>query len=159
MKKGIWRLQAHHSSYKFHPSALASFPVTPAPAPPPCISGGSREAHKPSTRLLRGKRLCRTLDTIAYAIRIFRINRVVVGSLRRQLIHAYAENSVVMGWVQPDVRLGSQVQFLGIRAVVHHGKVLGRAARIVAGPPNDGQMLAVQLDLRPLSDFHAVHLF
>src|SRR5258708_16851864 len=122
-------------------------------------AGGSREAHKASTRLLRGKRLCRTLHTIAYAIRIFRINRVVVGSFRRQLIHAHADNSVVMGWVQPDVRLGSQVQFLGIRAVVHHGKMLGRAARIVAGPSNDGQMLAVQLDLRPLSDFHAVYLF
>ena len=98
-------------------------------------------------------------NSVALAAGVHRVNRVVVRSFCRQVVYAHAENSVVMGWVQPDVRLGSQVQFLGIRAVVHHGKVLGRAAWIVACPANDGQMLVVQFDFGSLPYFQVVRPF
>lgn len=75
--------------------------------------------------LLSGKTFDRADNVIACAVRSFRINCVVVSGVRLQAERADAEHRVGMLLVQPDVRLGCEVQVFGIRAVVENGEMLG----------------------------------
>ena len=98
-----------------------------------------------SGRLAPPPLLCRegvywACDSVALAVGLHRVNLVVVGSVRRKAFHAHAEHRIGMGRVQPDVRFRRLAQILGIRAVVHNSKVFRRAARVVGGPLDNGQI-------------------
>jgi hypothetical protein len=75
------------------------------------------------------------LHSVALAIGFRRVNRVVVGCPRLEPVHAHAENGIGKARVQPDWRFRRLVQFRGIRTVAHNAVMLGRGARVVAGPP------------------------
>ena len=79
-------------------------------------------------------------DSVAPAVGLRRVHRVVVSRPWLQVVHAHAEHRIGMGRVQPDVRSRGLAQVLGIRAVVNNSKVLRRAARVVGGPPDNGQI-------------------
>ena len=96
--------------------------------------------------------LYRTGNSIAPAVGLHRVHRVVVSRPRLQVVHANAEHRIGMGRVQPDVRFGRLAQVLGIRAVVYNAKVLGRAPRVVGCPPNNGQIFAGRFELWSLED-------
>ena len=87
-----------------------------------------------------GKGFYRAGHAVAPAVGLHRVHRVIVSRPRLQVVHAHAEHRIGMGRVQPDVRLRGLAQVLGIRAVVHNSKVLRRAARVVRGPPDNGQI-------------------
>jgi hypothetical protein len=75
------------------------------------------------------------LHSVVLAIGFSRVNRVVVVCPRLEPVHAHAENGIGMARVQPNWRFRRLVQFHGIRTVAHNAVMLGRAAKVVAGPP------------------------
>src|SRR5258708_40012136 len=57
-----------------------------------------------------------------------------------------------MARVQTDERFRRLVQFRWIRTVAHNAVMLGRAARVVAGPPDNRKIGISPFDLWPLHD-------
>src|SRR5713101_5207188 len=99
-----------------------------------------------------GEMLNRALHPIARAIGPYRVHGVVVRRPRRKVLHAHAENGIGMAWVQPDWRLRGLAEVLGIRTVMHHSVVFGRASRVLACPPDNDQVGPGRLELRSLRD-------
>src|SRR5216684_2419845 len=93
-----------------------------------------------------------TRDPIARAIGFHRIDFVVVHRSRRKVIHAHAENGIGMARVQPDWRLRGLAEVLGVRTVMHHSVMLGRASRVLACPPDNDQVGPDRLELWSLRD-------
>ncbi len=79
--------------------------------------------------------------SIARAIGIGGVNRVIVGGLRLEAVHAHPENRIGMAPVQPDGRFRRLAQVFWIRTVVHHAEVVVRAPRVVARPPDNGRIV------------------
>jgi hypothetical protein len=87
------------------------------------------------------------LHAVTPAIGFHRVNSVVVGCSRLEVVHAHAENGIGMARVQPDWRLRGLAQFCGIRTVAHDaimppGLLLvhltiakSGSARSTSGPP------------------------
>src|ERR1700682_4672885 len=92
------------------------------------------------------------LHPVALAIGFRRGNSVVVGCPRLEPVYAHAENGIGMALVQPDWRFRRLVQFRRIRTVAHNAVMLGRTARVVAGPPDNRKIVISPFDLWPLRD-------
>src|SRR5260370_5972682 len=92
------------------------------------------------------------LHSVVLTIGFSRVNRVVVVCPRLEPVHAHAENGIEMARVQPDWRFRRLVQFHGIRTVAHNAVMLGRAAKVVAGPPDNRKIGISRFDLWPLRD-------
>lgn len=101
--------------------------------------------------LRRREGIYRADHSVARGMRIGGVN-LVVGSLRRKAFHAHAEHRIGMDRVQPDVRFCGLAQILRILAVVYNPKVLGRATRVVGGPPDNGQTFCSRFELWSLED-------
>src|SRR6266849_1053092 len=99
-----------------------------------------------------GELLNRARHAVGFAIGFHRIDFVVVRGPRWKVIHAHAKNGVGMAWVQPDWRLRCLAEVLGIRTVMHHSVMLGRASRVLACPPDNDQVGPGRLELWSLCD-------
>src|SRR5258707_52301 len=81
------------------------------------------------------------LDTAHYpivgAIGFHRVDCVVVGCLRLEVVHAHPENGIGMARVKSDWRLRRLAEFLRTSTVMHDSEVLWRTSGIVACPPDD----------------------
>src|SRR5260370_25269526 len=97
----------------------------------------------------------RAFYPIALAIRLDRVNRIVVGCPRLEVVHAHAENGIGMARVQPDWRFRCLAEFLRIRTVTHDSVMLGRAPRVVAYPPDNRKIGVDPFDLWPSYYPHA----
>ena len=96
-----------------------------------------------------------TFYPVAVAIGLDRINRVVVGCPRPEVVHAHAENSVGMARVQPDWRFRRLTKFLGTCTVMQDSVMLGRATRVVTCPPDNRKIGVSPLNLWTLRDPNA----
>src|ERR1700738_806452 len=113
---------------------------------------GLRNTHDSLAGAWCAELLDRALHPVVLAIALLRGNAVVVGRPWLEALHAHAECGGWMALVQPDGRFRRLAQILGIRAVVHDAQMIVRPARVVSGPPDDGQKIGGQLQLWPFDD-------
>jgi hypothetical protein len=87
---------------------------------PTWVSTGSYAADG---RLACGEIVYWADDSVARAVRVNRVHRVIVGCVRLEIKHAHAEDRMRMLLFQSDVRFRRLAQIFGIRAVVHNAEV------------------------------------
>jgi hypothetical protein len=116
------------------------------------VCGGEGPVVCSGTALLGCELFYGADHSIARAARVGRVNLVVVSGLRLEVHNTYAENRVRMALIQPNVRFRGLAQVLGVRAIVHNGKVLRRSPRVAGRPPDNGQIVSSHFDLRSFDD-------
>jgi hypothetical protein len=67
----------------------------------------------------------RTFHLVAVAICFHRINFVVVRCIGLEPVDAHSKDSIRMGWVKPDWRLGCLTKLCRLGPIVHNPKMLG----------------------------------
>src|ERR1700730_7768378 len=92
------------------------------------------------------------LHPIALTNAVCRGHLVVIGRLRLQILHAHPENRLWMAPVEPDLGFRRLAELLGIRTVGHDGEMLVRASRVGGGPPDNGNVVVCNFELRPFGD-------
>ena len=73
-----------------------------------------------------------------------RVDGVVVGCASLDVLQSHPEHCIGMALIQPDMTPGRQFQVVRISPVLHQAKVLVRAARVVAGPPDNGFVVSAR---------------
>ena len=100
----------------------------------------------------------RTLHTVALAAGLHRVDHVVIGRLRFEVIKTYSENRRWMIRIQPDWRFGGLDQAIRIGTVVHDSVMHRGSAGIIGCPADNRQILLGQLNLGSLDDFAPAEL-
>src|SRR6266550_3106271 len=87
--------------------------------------------------------------SIACATGVDRVNFVIVGGLRPEVVDAHAEHRIGMAPVQPNVRFCRLAQVFWIRTIVHQAEMLLTAPRVTARPSDYGRIIASRFKRRP----------